>query len=112
MKTDRPNKSEESKSQYTWPVIAVLSVLPPLLFWLTIKSGFSGGIDLIFRFWQYLPDFLLNVIIVLLPIPPLLLGVYSLWQIWKRKAKGIYFGLLSIIASVLLIIFCTMTIIR
>ena len=93
-------------------VLGLLFLLPPLLFWLTVALKVGGGSDWIFRFWGYLPGFSLGVIIILLPIPSLILGVFAFRRIRKQGAKGIALSLMTIALSVLFVVLCTLAVFR
>lgn len=96
----------------TLAVIGLLFLLPPLLFWLTVTLKISGGSDWIFRFWGYLPGFSLGVIILLLPIPSLILGVFAFRRIRKQGAKGTALSLITIALSVLFVALCALAAFR
>ncbi len=105
MNTD-PLPEVKRKSKYALAIIALLTVLPASLFYLTVRLELDGGIDVLFRFWNYLPYYLFRYIILILPIPPIALGAYSLWLVKKRQAKGTVIGLAALIVGLILTLFC------
>ena len=107
-----PQQSRRKSARNALIIIGLLFILPPLFFWLTVAMKFGGGIDVLFRFWSYLPSYMLDTIIVLLPIPSLLLGAFAIWQIKKRQGKGLLLAASLVTLSILFIVLCTLAAFR
>ena len=104
--------SRKKSARHALIVIGLLFILPPFFFWLTVAMKFGGGTDVLFRFWSYLPSYMLDTIIMLLPIPSLLLGVLAFWQIKKRRGRGMPLAASLVILSILFMVLCTLAAFR
>lgn len=102
-KTSSGNKGSVASKGLCEAVLAALLLLPPLIFWLTVRSGFRGGEEWLFRFWRYLPNAIYPVIIVFLPVPALIYGTLAIMHSGKvRSSVGFSMGIIALILGLLL----------
>ncbi len=95
----------DQKKRLPWSTIwSGLFLLPPFVFWLSLRVGFHGNALGLLRIWRVLPDFFYPYLIPLLPLPAIVLGVSSLLGFKKKTpvsvVGGILFTTLGIIFAV------------